>query len=54
MANVGEEEIAKEITVAIVSKLNFGGEPSARADQIGEAGGKIYAKVIKAVVDANK
>ncbi len=54
MAQVREEETAKEITVAIVSKLAFGGDPATRADQIGEAAGKIYAKIIKAVEAANR
>ncbi len=54
MAQVREEETAKEITVAIVSKLAFGGEPATKADAIGEAAGKIYAKIIKAVEAANR
>ena len=54
MAHPREEEVAKEIAVAIVSKLDFGISVTTRADEIGEACGKIYAKILKAVVDANR
>ena len=54
MAQVREEETAKEITIAIVSKLDFAGIPTTRADEIGEAAGKIYANIIKAVAAANR
>ena len=54
MAHPREEEAATEITVAIVSKLDFGISVATRANEIGEAAGKIYAKIVKAVVDANR
>ena len=54
MEHPREEEVAKEITIAIVSKLDFGVSVTNRADEIGEAVGKIYAKIVKAVVDANR
>jgi len=54
MEHTREEEAATEITVAIVSKLDFGISVATRANEIGEAAGKIYAKIFKAVVDANR
>ena len=54
MAQVRDEETAKEITIAIVSKLDFGISVVTRADEIGEAAGKIYANIIEAVAAANR
>ena len=54
MAHPREEEVAKEITIAIVSKLDFGVSVTTRADEIGEAAGKIYAQIVKAVLHANR
>jgi len=54
MATARDEDVAKEITVALVSKLEFGTGVVERADAIGEAVGKLYTKIVEAVGDANK
>jgi len=54
MADVRIEQIAKEITIAIISRFDLGGAVEKRAGDLGKAAGQIYAEVIKAVVEANK
>ncbi len=54
MADVRIEQIAKEITIAIISRFDLGSAFENKAAGVGKAAGEIYAEVIKAVVDANK
>jgi len=54
MAKASEESAAVEITVAVLSRLTIGGDIATRADEIGEAAGKIYAKVIEAIEAADR